>query len=198
MSTLRSFIHDVVAGSSDLREVPRDLFRIARSVLRGNAANDEDDLVGDLLVRLVQSAQRRLAYSETLLALDDRRLAGALRVRFAQLAAERIEGWDLVRQLRMHLKAGVTAGAPKPALPRPLSLFVDDRLCAQRIWSEAAWHQEHAPAFSRTIRDLSARIAAAHFPAMESLTESDEHATDRSRNPEESVHHAHDARKLTI
>lgn len=99
-----------------LRPAIRLLTPMARRVLGGRGTPAEaEGLVSDFVSATVGEPGRRAL--DSLLALPDAQLAGAVRNRFNQLWVERMPHWNLLRTLRGHVRVAL-AQPPPPGSPR--------------------------------------------------------------------------------
>lgn len=125
-----------------LTDVPRQLNRLAVKVLRSVPVAgqlDDGDLVGLLLIRLLEQKERRGPEAiEELLGENVRSLGAVLRHRMRQIATEYVPGRKLRRELRVHVRAALED--PRAGLAcRPESLLVGERYSAACVAQAVRW-----------------------------------------------------------
>jgi len=158
-----------------------DLERIAAAASRGiamGATVEPADLVGELLQRRCGGDMAQVAWSQ----LDAAAVTGLLRRRFRQLAVELSDGWNGYRALRAQVAraveelsaANATTEATAPPSGAPDSLYVDDRLCRQRVAQAIVWARQQAgdPALGATA--LAQTLARSYLPRIVPMAEAND------------------------
>lgn len=135
-------------SSPGARQVPPPtcLVRLAAGVLgrqRADTGLSPEDLVSMLVVRLLEAQERSgETPAELLLADGVHSLAGVLRHRLGQLAAEGRPGRSLRKELAVHVRRALEEGTGKQRASRPELLLVDGRYAYARVRAVVAWALE--------------------------------------------------------
>lgn len=166
LDDVRALLRSLVTGSKAPRRVPPLLLELASRALprRQRARDAVDDLVGDLLLHLVEATAAGNARSaQYLLDLDDKPLLAALRQRLRQLAAEGGARWGLCKVIRAHVRAALAGPLPQvEALP--LSLMRGEKLCGARVAEAVAFYVQDGYEELRGVPELTTELLSDFFP----------------------------------
>lgn len=135
-SDIREFLAALVSRTRP-NGIPRKLTHLAEAVARHHELPraDADDLVAELLRRLVENDMRQVR--DDLAEFDNADLERVLGFRLRQIATERRPRWKLMRALRGHLKVALGLGLPAAGL-LPMTLEESSRFKPELVARAAA------------------------------------------------------------
>jgi hypothetical protein len=197
-----SALRDGRRNTAEASKVDRVLAQLAERAAPWLRNHESGDLVSEFVLRMLQkNPEARHADVEKLLALEPKRLAGALAHRFRQLASEQAPRAALRKTLREHV-AAVWESASPHAEGMPSALLEDERISRSHV-RIAVGHLKGEPGAMRLDkRAVAERLLQEYFPGPEDLDAMPESATDRirslrsSRDPEERLRRQIDAQRL--
>ena len=151
----------------------RTLEQLAERASRGTGVGrvfDASDVAAELLQRRYEGDMAGTDWTT----LDDSAAKGVLLRRLRQLAVERSEGWNGYRALRSLVARAVESGLAESPEPPPSTLYVGDRLCADRVAAAAAWHAHSGGCPRDDINGLTRTMARIYLPSFVAQTEANE------------------------
>jgi hypothetical protein len=134
---IRAFLTALLSNERATK-IPRRLTLLAEAVSRhdGLTVATSDDLVGELLRRMVDHDMRQLR--DDLARFTEADLERVLRFRLRQIAIEERPRWPLMRALRGHLRTVLETGLPEPDR-LPASLEQNSRFNPALVAEAAAY-----------------------------------------------------------
>jgi DNA-directed RNA polymerase specialized sigma24 family protein len=148
---LKDFVCALASPGTGPKTIPADLTSIARGLLRHGGGDEAQDLVGDLMTRLLVATRRSTAASVVhLLDLTEPELRAVFRHRMKNAAVERAPARRQSKQIRDQVRIALGAGLPPAPVALPTSLMEHDKLSGPAVAAAVAWvlAQHDAPVTS--------------------------------------------------